>query len=489
MRCRINKSRSLFGDVSPVSVPVQPQQHVEPQEEPPLPKPPPTIQPSKPLPIQTPIQPSKPLPKLELPNLEQALIHAIDAWIVQVNGALMSELLKDMQSYRRRSNVFCLIGPPGSGKSVILDHIVKQMKCDFLIYDEFVEYGNRVEKNAETESSGEQAGAKRNFKHPCAGFMSKLLMNSKPFLLIIDHLTSNHTQFIQLLLREYEDHKTYMLPNKSVVLLVHSLDNYHIRNWVRTTQAYKYYLRTSLYSQDRDRLRQCLYPILSQLHDPRNLSLNPIHMFLGDYRRMGIDLVRGFRSDEKQLNQVASIFDLTRHWVAWPTESLNKGLLYSGNRNQIFSMSANNQTQRYDLFFPAMKTDKDRCQLFDEIVHTVEDFSNMDIQLEGDMETECDVEIRPGSGSGGGFPLVETNRYDVFMLAHAMYESNVRLSKRIRLNQKPQYNIQFHHQPNQKRHEESGEENKLGFSRSLIRTRTMMCSICYKNRKTICICK
>jgi len=377
-------------------------------------------------------------------SITTRLIRVIDQWIVDVNAQLITNIVRDIQSPIRSCDVFCLIGPSGCGKSVLIKHIMgilqSQTRYGWMIYDDFADIGAMKEDGREGKERGQGKEKPGKEKHGSKGFLSTLNRDSNPFVLIVDGPDMEcQAHFQRLLVREYDAYQSYRQPNKSIVLLIQSLNSFVLRDWVRTIGAYKYYLSSTIKFREQEFLRQKIHSVCPLR------SMEPIQEFAGDFRRMGIDLIActyegvEYHKNTNTVDRVPSIFELTRHLVSWPVEPLYRRLICGDNLDQLLTMCSSNQLKRCDGRQP---------KAFDELVQLTQELS--DIQM---MPTTEDMDrsmilypnskhinksdltslgLDPWSQQSLNKPFVDCNRYDISSLVYSMYRSNTRLHAQLR---------------------------------------------------------
>lgn len=354
--------------------------------------------------------------KTNYDSIGARLTRVIDEWILDVNADVIKKFLVAIRSLNRTCDVFCLIGPSGCGKSVVVREIIRKLQCHSFVYDEFADHGNRSVEGKHSSST--------------QGFLSKLMENANEFVFVIDGPDGDmHTDFQRQLINEYNIFQLYKRPNKSIVLLVQSLSSYTLRNWIRDIGACKYYLKDWMNRREQECLRQRVHSVVP-LH-----SMHPIYEFAGDYRRMGIDLIacthKGlqYHRNTNSVHKTPSIFDITRHLITWPMEPLQRPLLCGDNVDQLLSMTLHNQ-----LFRTTTK--------FDEIAHVAQDLSDIAMITSLNDDTDKSLFIYPNNQNNKQ-PLVDCNRYDIFLLVQSLYASNVRLAQRNQLQFGKNVEIEF----------------------------------------------
>ncbi len=355
------------------------------------------------------------------------LIRCLDEWILNANQQLIQKFIGDIKAPYRTCDVFCLIGPTGSGKSCVVKHALNQIGFRWITYDEFADVG-RV--TSEKEPGGHGGGS---YRHGCHGFLSTLSEDVNPFVLVIDGPDGEtHKDFQELLIKEYGFYQHYRQPNKSIVLLVQSLDTFELRDWIRKIGAYKYYVSTSLKYQEQEFLRQRIHSLCPLR------STEPIQRFIGDFRRMGIDLISCteegaiyYRNTNQSTCRSLSIFEMTQHLTTWPMDVLHRPIVNGDALDKLFVMCASNQLQR------AGTSDG-----FNELAHVAADLSDIEVlrsyRFDDDGTNNC-LLITPKSARTK--PEVDCDRYDILSLVHAMYDSNRRLGSHLR--PAKTYKIQF----------------------------------------------
>lgn len=384
--------------------------------------------------VEKDIKPPKPNPtptakKLcNYDSISERLTRVIDQWILESNAELIRNFINDIQSPlcdaytpSLRSDVFCLIGPSGSGKNVVIRHILQQLQCKFIIYDEFAEHGNR---NTNDESTKKGRHGTKDFLLP------KLMEDAEPFVFVVDGPDGEwHTDFQHQLIKEHAKYQTYKRPHKSIVLLVQSLSTFTLRNWIRSIGAYKYYLRDTIKYKEQEFLRQ-------RIHSQCPLrSLEPLQEFAGDFRRMGIDLIACtqegsvYHRNTNTIAKTPSIFELTRHLMTWPAEPLHKKFVCSDNVDQLLQMCFHNQVKRTN-----------ERGGFDEVVRVAQELSDIQVMVEGGDDVDKSLFITPMASNQ---VFVDCNRYDLSALVFSLYASNLRLSQQGQLQSGTQIQVEF----------------------------------------------
>lgn len=336
-------------------------------------------------------QQTKPTPVPLTKPQPQTLISVLNEFILQVNAPLIQTFLSDID---RSSDVVCLIGPSGSGKSFLIEHVAKNiLKCKFHVYDTFVDIGSK------TSSDG------KRHRHPCTGLFSILLRDLDPFVFVIDGPEHEcHKDFQQLIIREHDMYQKYRLPHKTIVLLVESLDTFILRDWVRKIGAKKYYLRTWMNYYEQQQLIQKLnsvYPLR---------RTDPIHQFVGDFRRMGIDLMSHQQQFQDRSN---TIFEMTRLLLTWPLVPLRHRV--ACQVDSLYWMIARNQLQR---IHPEAS--------HEELFRLMADLSDVDMFMNTDEDNDLMIDSH-----------IHTDRADIFALVLSIYNSNRRLGSTLRRDKYP----------------------------------------------------
>jgi adenylate kinase family enzyme len=258
-------------------------------------------------------------------SVTSQVISLLDEWILRLNGDMVEEIARELKNPYRPSNLFVLVGCPGSGKSVVVEHLAKKLKFTCHIYDEYLDHGNCSEENGNKKGKQKEKKLKKSAihrRHPCSGaLMDALLSDSNPTIFVLDHWTPNHEPFLKSFIREYDILQAHIKGlNKTVFVLLHSLDNFAMRDWVRTVKAPKYFMKSYLTYQQQETLWQMVNNRL-----PRGYSSLPTSFltFTGDFRRLGMELVGEYHN---VLAESANKFEITRHFLSWPQEPLRKPL-------------------------------------------------------------------------------------------------------------------------------------------------------------------
>ncbi len=369
---------------------------------------PPKKEPPKPQP--------KPKPLCNYDSISQRLTKVIDQWILSANAELIKKLISDLRSPTRSCDVFCLIGPSGSGKNVIIRSVIQQLQCNSVVYDDFAEYGSRSVELKITSGRGDSR----------EGFLSKMMQDANEFVFVVDGPDGDmHSDFQRQMIKEYTRYQFYKRPNKSLILLVQSLSSFTLRNWIREVGAYKYYLSTTMKYKEQEFLRQ-------RLHSQCPLSsTEPLQQFQGDFRRMGIDLIActqeglQYHRNTNSVEKMPSIFELTRHLMTWPMEPLYRRLVCGDNLDQLLQMCFHNQSKRADNL--------------DEMVRVAQELSDIQM-IFGNEDVDKSLLLVP---TPNGKPFVDCNRYDISALVFTMYASNLRLVQKNQLQSGHQIQVEF----------------------------------------------
>lgn len=404
---------------------------------PPVTAPPPVAKRQKREETKTPIQTSRQYQTL-YDTVSDRLKTVIDKWIVMINDETIRHLARDMQSPNRASDVYFIVGPTGSGKTCLINHVLTNMlKMKWEVYDEFADSGNLEE------------GTKRTKSHPCCGFLTKLVETYEPYALVIDGLSSTHDDFIKLLVQDkldakpepvvsqYTQYKQIALPNKSIIVTLNAMDNYLLRTWKVPT---RYRMRSNLTGSERCLLMEMIQSVCTLSSD------DPIRSFSGDYRRMGIDLIACtkeaanlYAHNTNQVVKMASIFDVTRHLLSFPIEPMPVPILYVDEPDRLFPMCLRNQSARisdwkdpaqFDEFVRVTSALSDICEFNGYQVDDGLDQFGLRFdrhKLHHPEEDELKSKRTPKIAV-----FADTGRLDAYTLIQTMYDSNRRLGGKMR---------------------------------------------------------
>ena len=114
-------------------------------------------------------------------------------------------------------------------------------------------------------------------------------------------------------------------------------------------------------------------------------------------------------------------------------EPLQRPLLCGDNVDQLLSMNLHNQLFR---------TSSTSSSTFDEIAHVAQDLSDIATITSLNDDTDKSLFIYPNNQNNKQ-PLVDCNRYDIFLLVQSLYASNVRLAQRNQLQFGKNVEIEF----------------------------------------------
>ena len=352
------------------------------------------------------------------------LTRVIDEWIIMLNRSTIDKLQTDLFRPTRSSDIFCVIGPSGSGKSVVMNHVCNRLAARMVKSDVFAEF-----VVGETAADFDQ------------GYFSALMLESadphKSTVLVFDCIdtVANVSGTVRSIKQEYEEYKRYAQTTNAIVLLLNSTKDFAVRTWLREIRAHQYYMRDRMTWSEQTLLAQQIQTVCSMRSD------DPIRAFHGDFRRMGIDLVACAREASEafggadqnvltsgQTHRTVNVFDMTKHLLGWPV-SLSQPMVFAEESSSLWNMCAGNQTGRV-----SQSSSKDG-KVFDELVRTTMDLSDCIMFREKGNDIEG-LLIEPRRNRQ---PKVDTNQFDLFLLTSSLYQSNRRLGSHLQKSTKLQF--------------------------------------------------
>ena len=259
-----------------------------------------------------------------------------------------------------------IVGPAGSGKTLLVHSVAKTLSITVHEYDEYVEHGVMEGQT----------------KHPWDDTLATFLLdNDKPAILIIDHWTENHVVFMENMMAEFNAHLTKIQNmNKMVIWLVNNLESFHVRKWIHTMNAPKMYMSTLC---DKSMLSNWVMRNIGHVKPDHFIS------FTGDYRQLGMNIdLDSQKSIQVIRDNWINIFDLVKHCMGVPVSRVVR----CNQPKSIIKMCVHNVTKYLDLkSIPEQKRLDINAQMHD----FVSDGDMFIGSIESNESDEC-VVLEPG---------------------------------------------------------------------------------------------